>query len=111
MYVVFEYIASLFVWFILLGIVFIIIKQFRIRIFCKLRFVDIVLVALFFNAAFYLIGIKVIDIFYIRLQEIKYASNEPWGIIVVEYFFDKIINWVLIILTVLFLALHRGGRV
>lgn len=106
MYVVFEYIASLFVWFVLLGIVFIIIKKFRIKIFYKLRFVDIIIVALFLNAVFYIIGIKVIDIFNTRLEEIKYTSNEPWGIIIVEYFFDKVINWILIILTVLFFALR-----
>lgn len=107
MYALLEYASSFLIWSILLTIIFFLTRGVRNIFLYNWKYADFILLAMLLNAVFRLFGIKATDFFTSKFDEIKYTSNEPWGVIGIEFFFDKIINWVLIILTFLLLALRR----
>lgn len=107
MYALLEYASSFLIWITLLIIVFYLTRRIRNIFLYRLKFTDFVLLALFLNAVFYLLGIKATDFFTSKFDEIKFTSNEPWGVVGIEIFLYKIVNWIFIILTILLLTLRR----
>lgn len=107
MYQFVEYISSFLIWTVLLISIAFLIKKVKRSSKLKLDFIDFIFVGLFVNAVFYLIGIKSVNFFSIRFDQNTYEGNEPWGIIAVEFFFEKIINWILILLTLTILAFRK----
>lgn len=109
MYALLEYVSSFLIWVIFLTIIFFLTRRIRNIFLYKLKYADFIFLAMLLNAVFYLLRIKGTELFTCKFDEIKYTSNEPWGVIGIEFFFDKVINWLLIILLVLLLAL-RGRK-
>jgi len=108
MYPFFEYFTCIIIWLIIIGVLLMLLRRKQSSLLPKIGFVDIVLATLLINAIAYLLGFKIIDVFTTSLSERKYTSNEPWGIIWVEMFLDKIINWILLLLIpILFILRHR----
>lgn len=107
MYIFFEYCSSILLWIGLFGIVFLLAKMKQNNWASKVKFFDLFLAAIFFNALFYLVGIKASDFFNSNYDEIRNLSDEPWGILWVEYFFDTILNWILVLAIPLFFIFNQ----
>jgi hypothetical protein len=68
------------------------------------------MLALFFNAVAYLLGFKAIEIFTSIFLEYSISYNGYWGIIIIEFFFNIILNWILILLTPLIFIFYNPTK-
>jgi len=108
MYMLLEYLVSTSVWVFFFVIIFFVSKKTIVGFTQKLTFFDFLLSAIFTNAFFYLINIKASDYLTYKFDEMRYLSNEGWAIVWVEIFFDKIINWILLLMMPLMIIFkHR----
>lgn len=110
MYLLVEYMVSIFIWLLLIGLVVLLMKKIFPDATRWIRFFDFVLIVFFLNAICYLCDIKAIE--FVTLKYVRWEKSPYYHIVhgyeigIVKYFFESIINWILVLVIPLIMAMR-----